>query len=482
MFHKKQNNESGQLLVILAVALVVLLGFTALAVDGGAILADRRTDQNGADAATLGGVGAVSEYIESNKIYNLNCEDFKNYTDVKLNPDGSVKRPLVQLGINAAISRAANNGFDIDGFVIEANNPLPAGKANVVTYDTTTCESNEIKYPVIISKDVKTSFMHFVFGGLATNKVESTASLLPLHDIGWGYTIVGLKKDCSSSNPTVEFDGNNTVKIGSSSPPKTTGGVFSNGVLDVNGKGSSEFKIEVNGDINYLCNPGGYINPSGAPVSPTPAPASDPFVTPEITPPTCESFVDPPQINKNTPPLKPGSYHGLKVSGAKDILTMGPGLYCFDQDFIVSSGTVTGTGVTIFMTNGASVKINAGTDPKVTPTPIPDSELATVKLSPPTNAVCSPGSNNCSIPKVLIYLAPGNTGSVSLEGNSVSQFDGLVFAPNGSVDVGGNNNSTTTMGISVIAWTVKVHGNVTLNLFTDSGSLPTENSTINLEK
>lgn len=51
----KRNLERGQAIVLLAVTIVVLLGFTALAIDGGMVYADRRRAQNGADAAALAG-------------------------------------------------------------------------------------------------------------------------------------------------------------------------------------------------------------------------------------------------------------------------------------------------------------------------------------------------------------------------------------------------------------------------------------------
>jgi len=50
----KYSSERGQVLVLLVLALVGLLGFTALAIDGGMVYSDRRTAQNAADASALG--------------------------------------------------------------------------------------------------------------------------------------------------------------------------------------------------------------------------------------------------------------------------------------------------------------------------------------------------------------------------------------------------------------------------------------------
>jgi uncharacterized membrane protein len=56
------HSESGQILLILTVGIVALLGFLALAVDGGMIYADRRFDQNAADASSFAG----QERLQSN--------------------------------------------------------------------------------------------------------------------------------------------------------------------------------------------------------------------------------------------------------------------------------------------------------------------------------------------------------------------------------------------------------------------------------
>ncbi|MGB9641068.1 MAG: pilus assembly protein TadG-related protein, partial [Anaerolineales bacterium] len=49
------KQEKGQAIVLIALAMVVLLGFTALAIDGGMLYSDRRHAQNAADAAALAG-------------------------------------------------------------------------------------------------------------------------------------------------------------------------------------------------------------------------------------------------------------------------------------------------------------------------------------------------------------------------------------------------------------------------------------------
>ncbi len=55
MYLKYRNSEGGQASVLLAFAFIALLGFTALAIDGGMIYSNRRHAQNGSDASSLAG-------------------------------------------------------------------------------------------------------------------------------------------------------------------------------------------------------------------------------------------------------------------------------------------------------------------------------------------------------------------------------------------------------------------------------------------
>jgi uncharacterized membrane protein len=58
LFRKKTTSrqERGQTLIVAALFMAVVMGFTAMAIDVGMFLEDRRQLQNGADAAALAGV------------------------------------------------------------------------------------------------------------------------------------------------------------------------------------------------------------------------------------------------------------------------------------------------------------------------------------------------------------------------------------------------------------------------------------------
>jgi len=61
MTHHERHGERGQVLILVAVALLVLLAFAALAVDVGHLYGERRQMQNAADAAALAGARVLCE-------------------------------------------------------------------------------------------------------------------------------------------------------------------------------------------------------------------------------------------------------------------------------------------------------------------------------------------------------------------------------------------------------------------------------------
>ena len=77
MLRKHVSTEKGQTVVLLALAFIVLLGFTALAIDGGMVYANRRHMQNASDAASLAGGSAVAMYLENHYVVysDWSCSD-----------------------------------------------------------------------------------------------------------------------------------------------------------------------------------------------------------------------------------------------------------------------------------------------------------------------------------------------------------------------------------------------------------------------
>ena len=85
----KKRSQQGQAIILIALAIVGLVGFTALAIDGGNAFSDRRHAQNAADTAVL---SAALSKIRGNanewKTAGLNLASTNGYDDS--NPEHSV--------------------------------------------------------------------------------------------------------------------------------------------------------------------------------------------------------------------------------------------------------------------------------------------------------------------------------------------------------------------------------------------------------
>ena len=86
----KRRGERGQMLLVAAISMAVLLGFTALAIDMGLFFENRRHLQNTADAAALAGVGDLPENPA------LAIQDAKDWAAKNNVPAGDIKKIEVQ--------------------------------------------------------------------------------------------------------------------------------------------------------------------------------------------------------------------------------------------------------------------------------------------------------------------------------------------------------------------------------------------------
>ncbi len=230
---KHFNSEKGQAIVYLVIGLVVFLGFVALAIDGGMVLADRRDAQNATDASALAGASAAAQRLGSAIVdpgtVNPNCT--------------SLLSPAKTDAINAAINRATSNQYTIS--TDDANN-----------YVHVQCGVSSGPYmdvSVEISKTTPTSFLQvLVPNANLTNKMTSVARLHTAHAIGGGNTLIALG-----------LIDNSIVVGGAANLRIMGGGVFGNADTKCNGASSKEFIL--------VCDPAFPVSSctgSGAPILP----------------------------------------------------------------------------------------------------------------------------------------------------------------------------------------------------------------------
>jgi hypothetical protein len=421
-----ENSERGQAIVLLVVSLVVLLGFTALALDGGMVLSNRRNAQNAADAAALAGGGMAASAIKEGKItyatWNL-CTD-----------------TLLNAAKQAAINQAAKYSYTIEATTPSDLDTTRHGVTAVChpTIGETDIYSRYVEVRVMITEDTPTSFAHLLFGGPLQSTVEAVTQFTPDEPLFGGNVIVSLSDTCPNQNQGgITFDGGGSSEINING-----GGIFSNSCLTGNGG----VYVDVNnGEINYYTeyNP---PPPSSGWIGPEPEQVTQPFVDPNYPPPDCSSFdtYSTSPSNNNNQTIGPGKYTSISRTGGD--LVMSAGLYCVDSGFSINGGTVTGDGVTIYMRGG---DFGVGSN-------------STAILSAPSYEDC--GTNGCApaVTGLLIYML--HNGNITLGGTATSEYVGTVYAPSGTIDVGGTGSLISELFTQIIGWTVKVHGNTTMNI------------------
>ncbi len=421
------KTEKGQALVLIALAFVGMLGFVALAVDGGMIYSDRRFAQNGADASSLAGGGAAALSLENQHVLyqDFSCSD---------------PRVIVaeQAAIPAAISRAADNTFSIDTNTSDKNGvEVDCGITN-----SPWGKDKHVDIRVLITKDTDSIFAHFVFQGPLRNSVEAITRIRPRSPMAYGNAIVALNPaGCSGNQNGVIFGGSSTMTING-------GGVFSNGCLTGNG---GSFGATVNdGNVSYVDEATGTL--TGISPSPQSVSSALPNSSYEMPIPDCSSL---PHRSQDSDTLSPGVYS--KISLTNGDLTLKPGLYCFTSSSTaikINGGNFTGHGVTLYILNGG----------------VSMSGNAVINLSAPG---ISPDPSP-AIPGMLLQLAKGNTNPVDIEGTSESSFTGTIYAPDADISLAGTGDVKPTFRTQLIGQNVEVTGNIDLEI----NFVGSENATI----
>lgn len=146
------------------------------------------------------------------------------------------------------------------------------------------------------------------------------------------------------------------------------------------------------------------------------------------------NLVEPvPPMPKDNPKLRdtvvePGRYNNLSLDGTK---TLQPGLYYVTGSLSIK-GTISGTGVTIFMADGG-VSVNGS---------------ASLSLSAPTSGDHA---------GILFWSARSNTSANSFNGNGATDLNGYLYFPRGALTYNGNNATNSTC-MRIVADTIKMTG------------------------
>ena len=426
MVRRVNFNESGQALVILVMAAVALLGFAALALDGGHLYFEQRRTQNSADNAVLA---------------------------------AALKATQGQDYVSEGLAIAGQNDYDNDGTSnwIQISGPSEGGP----TSGTYASDTNYVE--VVITQTVSTSFAHLVYSGPVQLTVRAVARAYPSNPTPLipGEALVALSPDaCDALN----FHGNGDTLL-------TGGGAFSNSTAQPppascnSGEADGSSVVTTDGELSFA----GSWDPGSATIV-----GSTNSYVPQLPPDQPSLIVDETSLdnlcaalpdygnhdqNGGLATITAGRYDRVRVL-AGGILTMEPGLYCITgaDGYDTSGGTISGEGVLIYLwTGGFETNGNA-----------------TNLLSAPTDLTCtSPPSDVvpvCDFQGLLLYTREGNTSDIRVNGGADSVMTGTFYAQDSHIEITGNAG-TFVLNAQVIGDTIDVGGNGTVNITYDPSQI-----------
>jgi hypothetical protein len=539
---KIDKREKGQVIVIIALAIVVLMGFTALAIDGSLIYSEKRSNQAAADSAALAGAGAAAQYLKTSNMSGFSC-------------GGGVAAGAATAAINVAIQNAAR-----DGITLAVNDLSVSGV-------TTACDTyNGRKYidvHIVITTEVQPKFISVIHSEPIKTAAEAVARVYVNTSFAGGNAIYTTGTTCSESNTGggVFVSGTGRINI-------TGGGIYSssclsssgsakilayNGVMQYFGKGSKSFaagsqtEYTTGNGLLFATNAPNFIlndpdmtsGPSIDTVLSTQSyqlwstitanPNIDGTLWPSYTTQTMTAEMeDMPTITcpgtARTFPTKvyssktytalPGTYSSISWSGWGDgtTVTFTPGTYCVSGAVSLGGGsdTVIMDNVVIYLTGSGSMTFGGTVKPTLNNSTVMITngnfsvasgitlyannftvfvKQGNFSLSgASTGLMNAPGCNTSacgvgpSIPGVLIYMGKTNTGTVTITGSGSMSMTGTVYAPNSAVYVDGAA-SAQTLNVQIIGKMVSVSGSgvITMNQ-TDANLYSQGSTTIQLMK
>lgn len=383
-----QLRQSGQMLPLIAILLVLLMGFTALSVDVGYLRYEQNRQQSATDSAAIAGASELA--------YSTNLDDVTA----------------------AADADATANGFTGSASTVIAVANPPADGAH---------SGSTTAVKVVITTTQPAAFEAVL--GRTTNQVQTIATAA----VGSNGT------GCIYALGTTQTT---TVNSGLISAP--TCGMVIDGNVTFNSAHITMSSIGVAGTITANSPTYGGASPmKSIPVGdPCPSLVGCAYLksNPPATSPCNHTNYT---ANSTTVTLQPGVYCGGMTLNASHV-TMSAGVYVLTGAFTNNSSTISGSGVTIYQASG-QVVLNSGSFSVTAPT---SGNTEGVLFYQPASNTNAPTFNSATanisgvlyFPSVNFTLNSGSNVSVMIIAQSLTMNSGTFSMPNGPDFPGGPLN------------------------------------------
>lgn len=428
------KNERGQVLVLAVLMLGALLGFSAIALDGGNIYADRRSAQAAADSGSMAGALAVARGWGSSQVSKQ------------------------------ALFRTAANGYAND-----ANTTVTVRRPPVSPHPYA---GNWNYVHVTITHRLDTILAHLFFGGAFQQTVESTAHASINETLAPGYSVYA---DNPTACPGVEFDGSmNAVLTGGGSVLSNSSASCSCAMNGASGVSQGNGSVTVLGSNAGIFSVGCWEQVGGTFTnSPAPRPgAGQEYIDPPPLP-DCSGLTDftgdGDKVFNSSGVLSPGRYDSIATRSSA-VLTMLPGIYCLEGALAAGGGD-----------NALSIGADSGIMGVDVFIYLTDTAGGVQSLGNGTSVILSGDPSGPNIPVLvdasgedwrgmLFYMHPNNTNEIYLSGGSDSTYTGTIYAPGAHCDMHGNGEAIN-FNTQMICDTVKITGTGDLSVNFDPARL-----------
>lgn len=422
------RDESGIIIVLVALSLTVILALGALVIDIGNGRQTKRTAQSTADAAALAG-----------------AQDFLTISDPPVVPtDWNKVASSVQL------YALQNMGIPYGDWQACTDQNMPTGYTSLYPslssgVDVGSCVSaNSTSKPTILRVALPTRTVQTGFGRILkisslkinaaaeaeiTSKVTTTTAPGPLP---CAICVLGTGTDQSPGDTLFEVNGNTHVDVSADSST----GIHVNASADAEGNSSITAPwIHLSGTAQGQI--GNFVPvPTAAPSLSDPLDGmfTPPATTPDIGPSATEGIID------------PGIYTDIIVGDGKT-LTLSPGVYVVTGNMRANpQGVIEGSGVMVYFTQTASLEIGD------------QEELALT------------ASTSGSYKGLVLWFDPLNASVIDLQAGGGLRLVGTLYAPAARLDLHGA--TTKVLHSSLVVKSLIIRGNGDVNVVYDSDENP----------
>ncbi len=429
MKNKNKLNERGQALVLIAIGAVVLFAFTALAIDGSAVFADRRHAQNAADTSALDAALAKVRGGDWN---------------------------------SEGLARALSNGYanDADSSVVV----LVCTDASATCQNLPTGADPSRYIQVKIESTVTLRFASIIGWSQITNRVDAIARATMPEVTDWfdGKALVSVMEGCPSDDNYTSNNDPFSVS-GNSSTTVNLSGIFVNSSCDP--------AFDDNGNSNTVtsdqgvCVVGG-VAPGANGISPAPTENCGAQIDPDmytLPNPDCGNQVGSITGSGGNYDAWPGNFNQTGNQTFPDVspsgtLKLHKGIYCLWNGISLNGNW-----------NITSDLDGDGHDPDSEGVLfyIPDGDL--IFNGGSTINVHAINSLIDNFPEellnYLVYIPPTNEADITLTGNAGSVFTGTVLAPASHVELSGSGpGNTLDINGQIIGYDMSITGSGTINV------------------